>query len=132
MGLASELDIVEAAKWLRGALADAFPGFRFSVRTDRFALGEAIDVNWTDGPSEDRVVAIVRVFEQIDRDTASGEILGGGNRYAQAQRQYSQAFRAWAYAYLGASESVSPSSAYRLMRRTSFGWPVAGEAQIDD
>lgn len=89
----SEIEIVEAAKILRSELAETFPTTKFSVRVERFSMGESINVNWVDGASSIKVDAILHKYEYISRD-AMGEILSGGNRYVQGQRTISEAIRA--------------------------------------
>jgi hypothetical protein len=87
------LDIIEAAKLLRKELREKFPGVKFSVRIDRFSMGEAIDVRWLDGPATVLVDRIVDQYSDIDRDPSTGEILSGGNRYVNATREYSPAIQ---------------------------------------
>lgn len=48
---------VDTAKLVRQALKEAFPGIKFSVRTDT-----SIRVRWTDGPNEEQVKAVVNCF----------------------------------------------------------------------
>ncbi|MGP8070856.1 MAG: LPD29 domain-containing protein [Candidatus Bathyarchaeia archaeon] len=83
------LKITEAAKLLRKELRKKFPSVKFSVRIERFSMGESIDVRWLDGPATVVVDAIVDQYSDIDRDPATGEILSGGNRYANTARKYS-------------------------------------------
>ncbi len=52
------IGIVETAKIIRSELKAAFPGVKFSVRSDRYSMGSHIDVRWTDGPSKKAVEAI--------------------------------------------------------------------------
>lgn len=47
--------LVAAAKNIRIELARAFPGVKFKVVTERFSMGDAIRVRWTDGPTADQV-----------------------------------------------------------------------------
>ncbi|MBE2198092.1 MAG: methyltransferase [Anaerolinea sp.] len=50
----------EQAKHIRNALKKAFPGVKFSVRSDRYSMGSSVDVKWLDGPTAaevDRVLA---------------------------------------------------------------------------
>ena len=53
---------VETAKLVRRALKDAFPGQKFSVRTDQYAGGASVRVRYTDGPAERRVKAVAGQF----------------------------------------------------------------------
>lgn len=121
MGIARDKDVVVAAKMLRAALAESFPRARFSVRVDRFSLGEAIDISWLDGPAETLVQQVTRAYEDISRDDATGEILGGGNRYISPQRDYSPAAWAWGKANARTETGEIEIDAYRIMARTSFG-----------
>jgi hypothetical protein len=53
----------ETAKLVRGALAKAFPGVKFSVRSKTYSGGASIYVRWTDGPLVSEVEAVARRFE---------------------------------------------------------------------
>jgi len=94
MNTMRRLDITEAAKLLRRELREKFAGVKFSVRIDRFSMGESIDVRWLDGPATLLVDSIVDKYSDIDRDPATGEILSGGNRYANTARKYSPEIQA--------------------------------------
>lgn len=52
-----------AAKNMRIELARAFPGVKFSVKSRRFSMGDAIDVKWTDGPDGKAVDKIIDKYE---------------------------------------------------------------------
>jgi hypothetical protein len=56
------LTAAETAKHLRQALRSAFPGMKFSVRTQTYAGGVSIDVTWTDGPFTKDVEAVTRHY----------------------------------------------------------------------
>ena len=77
---------------VRKALAERFPGVRFSVRSRSYSLGAAVDVSWADGPSAAAVDKILGRFERVFRDEMTGEILSGGNLYVQGSRHFSAAF----------------------------------------
>ena len=79
-------DIKEAAKRLRQELKEKFPETKFSVRIERYSMGEAINVFWTNGTASDKVEEILPKYEDIDRDEATGEILCGCNRYVHGHR----------------------------------------------
>lgn len=53
----------ETAKLVRRALKEAFPTIKFSVRSDTYAGGASIDVNWTDGPATEDVEAVAKRFQ---------------------------------------------------------------------
>ena len=53
----------DTAKHVRTALKEAFPGIKFSVRTNTYAGGASIDVNWTDGPARTAVDTVTGWFE---------------------------------------------------------------------
>jgi len=52
-----------AASNIRAELKRAFPGVKFSVRSDKFSGGDSIDVSWTDGPTTEQVRAIVNKYK---------------------------------------------------------------------
>lgn len=79
----------EYAKEIREELKVAFPGIKFSVRTQVYSMGSNITVNWTDGPTQTQVSNLIKKYEQVDYDEASGEILSGGNMYIFADRDFS-------------------------------------------
>lgn len=95
-------DLVTAAKNIRRELREAFPGVAFSVRSRRFAGGDAIDIEWTDGPPVSAVQAITDKYSEgsFDGMTDSydyrvrGEARDfnerhGGAKYVQTRRTYS-------------------------------------------
>ncbi len=93
----------ETAKLVRQALKAAFPGVKFSVRTDSYAGGASIDIRWIDGPTTVQVDAVTapyrgatfdpsidlkeHIYHQVD-----GRRVSYGADYIMAQRRYSLAF----------------------------------------
>lgn len=57
------LTCAETARLLRTALKAAFPGTKFSVRSDTYAGGASIRVRWTDGPRESDVRPVTALYE---------------------------------------------------------------------
>ena len=51
------------AKNIKTELADAFPDVKFSVRSESYSGGSAIDVSWTDGPTTDEVEKITNKYK---------------------------------------------------------------------
>lgn len=62
------LTAAETAKLIRAALKEAFPGVKFSVRSDSYSLGASINVRWTDGPTQSAVSAVTEAFRAADFD----------------------------------------------------------------
>ncbi|MDI7862545.1 hypothetical protein MRS76_11290 [Rhizobiaceae bacterium n13] len=56
------LSCAETAKLIRNQLKAKFPGVKFSVRSDVYAGGASIRVNWIDGPTVALVDDIVKPF----------------------------------------------------------------------
>lgn len=57
--------VKDTAAKVRKALADAFPGIKFSVRAER---GSSVRVNWIDGPRADVVRAVADKFQSARMD----------------------------------------------------------------
>lgn len=96
--------LIAAAKNVRKQLRDAFPGVKFRVTTDRFSMGDALRVSWTDGPQSSRVEEIVNQYKagSFDGMTDSYEYSGsawgeafGNAKYTSCNRNYSPAIEAW-------------------------------------
>lgn len=58
---AEYLTCAQTAKLIRTALKKAFPGVKFSVRTSK--SGGAVNVKWTDGPTDADVSAIAKQYQ---------------------------------------------------------------------
>lgn len=58
----NHLSCAQTAKLVRLCLKEAFPGVKFSVRSDQYSMGASIDVRWEDGPCEAQVDPIVDRF----------------------------------------------------------------------
>ena len=52
-----------AAKNMRLQLKEAFPGVKFSVRSERYSGGDSINVGWQDGPTTEQVESIVKRYQ---------------------------------------------------------------------
>jgi len=55
--------VTETAKLVRKALKEAFPGVRFSVRSNSYSGGASVSIGWTDGPNEAQVNAVAKCFQ---------------------------------------------------------------------
>lgn len=56
------ISTTDTAKLVRKLLKAKFPGVKFSVRSDKYAGGSSIRVDWTDGPTAKLVDAYVQPF----------------------------------------------------------------------
>lgn len=96
--------LVAAAKNLRTQLRRAFPGHKFSVRTERFSMGDALRVIWTDGPAVSRVEAVADQYQGGSYNgqediyeycrSAWAEAFGDA-KYVTTQRDYSPKIAEW-------------------------------------
>lgn len=53
----------KAAKAIRLELKKEYPSVKFSVRSDSYAGGESISIDWTNGPQTDAVKLIVNKYQ---------------------------------------------------------------------
>lgn len=92
-------DLTTAAKNIRAELREQFPGVKFSVRSERFSGGDAIDIRWTDGPSADLVRGVVNKYKYGDFDGMTDSYnyarsefnrQHGSAKYVQCQRDISE------------------------------------------
>ena len=58
------LSPAEAAKRIRADLKKAFPGVKFSIRSETFSQGSAVRVSYSDGPPRKAVEEIAEQFGQ--------------------------------------------------------------------
>lgn len=114
----------DTAAMIRTSLKEAFPGVKFSVRSDN----NAVRVNWIDGPSAAQVEAVANVFKggyfdgMIDyagtiQHMINGEVVQFGAKYIFCNRDHSDALIAKAIAafcrkYAGnlTSGNIDPAS----------------------
>ena len=97
----------QAAKRIRTDLKRAFPGVKFSVKSDSFAGGDAVRINWIDGPTTSQVDALTNQYQygsfdgMIDlyENTNSRKDIPQ-TKYVQTSRGYSDERHLEALAYL--------------------------------
>lgn len=53
----------QTASEIRKELKKAFPGFKFSVRSSNFSMGDSVDIDWIDGPTTEQVESITDKFQ---------------------------------------------------------------------
>ena len=54
---------VTAAKNIHIELKAEFPGVKFSVTSKSYSMGNSINVDWTDGPTEKQVDEIISKYQ---------------------------------------------------------------------
>jgi hypothetical protein len=125
------LSPAETAKLVRQALKDAHPGVRFSVRSQTYAGGASVRVNWTDGPTTRQVEATAHRYAGADFDgmtdmksyhdallsTEDGaEVVHFGADFIPCQRTISDEFRAELEKEIAdfTGEPYNPSKAYHV------------------
>jgi len=97
------IDAAEVAKMIRQDLKVAFPYTKFSVKTERYAGGSSIDVDWLDGPTQKEVDQLIGFMHGASFDgmqdletshdsTYKGEFVHFGNSYLFTHRHYTEAF----------------------------------------
>ena len=95
---------------IRTELKQVFPGQKFSVTSESFSMGNAINITWTDGPTRKEVEAITNKYQQgrfdgmVDSYSYNDNVFHtvfGGAKYVSADREISRATRQTVAAGLG-------------------------------
>jgi hypothetical protein len=99
------VDAADVAKIVRKKLKAAFPGVKFAVRTDKYAGGSSVDVDWQDGPTVAQVDALVQRFagatfdgmidlkEYVKDSLIDGIQVSWGCDYVMTHREFSDDVR---------------------------------------
>ena len=96
-----------AAKNIRIELKRAFPKVKFSVRSERFSMGDAIRISWTDGPTS------AQVHEIADR-YAAGSFDAMQDMYVNSRSAWKDAFGD--AKYISTSRTNSPAAVASAQR----------------
>ena len=127
-----KLDGAIRSKLIRKALKELFPDVKFSVRLDRYSMGNSIDIRWKDGPASRTMeqTGIKWTFGSVSHDEQTGEILSGGNSFVFNEREYSDDARKWANDYIKQKFDVDDATLkydniyneeiWRLLARADF------------
>lgn len=73
-----------AAKNIRMELKAAFPGVTFKVRSRTASMMDAVDVDWTNGPTSAQVNAILNKYQDSDFDGMTDSTICRNSAYGQA------------------------------------------------
>ena len=154
--MARYLTVVETAKLVRKALKHEFPGTKFSVRSDSYAGGASVEVEWTDGPTLRRVQKIANLYRGAEFDGMTDsmsyhqsliagpdgnvEEVSFGADFAPCQRTLSDAYKARLATKLEelTGEKFHPTHSYDFVYKghvcgSADGWTALWQiACIDD
>lgn len=123
--------LVSAARNLRIELKRAFPGIKFSVRTERFAGGDAIDVGWTDGPTTREVEDLAKKYQagrfdcmddSYTYDRSMFKEVFGDAKYVSCHRSYSDDLVATAIVQVVARFGGQPITVEAYRRGGARNW----------
>lgn len=116
--------LIAASKNIKIELALAFPGVKFSIKTRRFSMGDAIDVSWVDGPTSKQVDEI------IDRYSA-GSFNGMEDIYNYSRNAWIEAFGDAKYVH--SRREMSDAAIGRAIRlvRSKYAVPAGVDMSVE-
>lgn len=133
-------ELTGAAKNIRIELKAAFPGVKFSVKTERYTGGTSLNVSWTDGPTTKMVEAIIDKY-QWGKFNGMEDIYEYGNRvftdifggakFVFAQRGRSDALVAEALEAVGKRFGVEPMPVEEYRNGGAWRWMTADGYNLD-
>ena len=105
------LRVAKVAQNLRVELKRTFPGVKFSVTSKSFSMGDDIDVQWNDGPTQATVEAVAGKYQHSHADMETGDYwdydpsafneVFGGTKFLFCSRKMSDETQAVLYAGIG-------------------------------
>ena len=120
----------DTAKEIRKALKTSFPGQKFSVRTEVYAGGASVNVNYFDGPAEKAVKAVAGKFSGASFDGMTdsmsyhdslhnGEEVSWGANFVFVNQRFSPEVEAEATEFVeaavyGENGTMSPNRFYEV------------------
>ena len=110
-----------AAKNIRIELKAAFPSVKFSVKSRRFSMGDAIDVSWEDGPTTDQV-------EDITGKYQAGSFNGQTDCYEYGADSWTRAFGDAKYVHT--SREASDKAILSAIRTVSARYDLPEGAEV--
>ena len=137
---ATDNPLVTAAKNIRTELKRAWPGLKFSVTSERFSMGDAIRINWTDGPTSKQVDAIANKYKAgsfdgmediYNYDTTGFNALFGDAKYITTSRDNSDAAIAAALAAVARKFGAPPFSLEDYKTRGAWQWQTHDGHRLD-
>jgi len=130
--------LIVGARNIRKELKNAYPGIKFTVLSERFSMGDAINIRWTDGPCEDSVDDIVRKYKGSSFDgmqdlkesvsTDFNSVYGNAD-YVTTGRDLSEGIKSKVQAFFESERfavdrkheyGFAEQTAWRLLRKTDI------------
>jgi hypothetical protein len=132
--------LVGAAKNIRTELKRAWPGIKFSVTSERFSMGDAIRIKWTDGPTSKQVDDIANKYkagsfdgmEDIYNYSSTGfNALFGDAKYISTSRENSDAAIAAALAVVARKWGAEALSLEDYKKGGAWRWQTEDGHRLD-
>ena len=129
--------LVIAAKNIRAELKAAYPGVKFSVRVERFSMGNAIRVGWTDGPNTAQVDSIVTKYKAgsfngmediYEYKRTDWKDAFGSAKYITTSRGRSESLIESAIAIVSKRYGAEPISVEEYKKGAAWRWMLPGSA----
>lgn len=133
-----ENSLITATKNMRIELKAAFPGVKFSIRSERYSGGNSIDVAWTDGPTSRQVDAIIRKYQGgsfdgmtdcYTHDRSVFNDLFGRAKYVFTRRSYTDSAVKAAIDRVAAQYGAEPITVADYRRGVL--WTIGGNMYVD-
>lgn len=131
---------------IREELKKAFPGIKFSVKSDTFSGGNSVHIEWTNGPTDDQVRDIVRKYQYGSFNSMDDCYEYTNNRqdipqakYVQTRREISNDVNEVAFNHLRATFSEDTTDydintmVYRIVQKSPIpaGATITGLARSE-
>jgi hypothetical protein len=109
--------VAGTAAMLRKALKAAFPGVKFSVRSQTYSGGASIDVEYTDGPALSDVEALCDTYRKVDFDGMTDSTSYRAPTLIALDGEDMPVLARWGSHYVMAQQSFSPARMAALIER---------------
>lgn len=100
------------AKAIKAELIKIYPSIKFEVRSENFSMGDAVRINYTDGPTTDEIEKITDKY-QYGHFNSNEDIYENSNRRDDLPQAK----------YISVSRSMSETTKQTLCEKLSKIWP---------
>ena len=86
-------EAAQCAKEIKQELKKMFPNVKFSVKSDNFSMGDAVNISWNFGPTRDQIETIVKdreggYFDGMQDMYVPRHTTKASAKYIQCRREY--------------------------------------------